>query len=98
MWRVSRKSDGFVLAESVVSLIILSIAISLLTTCYQGINYQRQRLTNELIAARLAKEVSDRLVATDGDKATVRRNDFYAYACASHVAVYQRQRLVLRVS
>lgn len=98
MWRVSMKNRGFVLAESVVSLIILSIAISLLATCYQGIGYQRQRLTKELIAARLAKEATDRLVATQGNRAIIRSNGLYAYACSSYVEVYHRQRLVLRVS
>lgn len=98
MWKGSMKSNGFVLAESVVSLVILSIAVSLLVTCYQGIDYQRQRLANELTAARLAKEVSDQLVETKQSRATMRSNGFDAYASSSSIEVYQRQHLVLRVS
>ena len=98
MWKVltAKTGDGFVLSESIISLVILCMAVTLLFTCYQGINLQRQRLASELTAARLAKEASDRLVESKM-MVIMKRHNYRAIAQGKSIKVYQGNRLVLRI-
>lgn len=91
------KSEGFVLAESIISLAIVSVTATLLLSCYQGIHCQQKRLGDELTAARLAKEATDCLVESGRKVVTVRHQHWLARAYPEVVEVYRGSKMILRV-
>lgn len=87
---------GFILADSLVALTIVTLGISMLLAEQHQLGIQQRRHQTRLVAARLAKEVTDQLVATKGRKTvSIRRGPYQALANSHGVIVRDGQRTVV---
>ncbi|MCX2186811.1 hypothetical protein [Limosilactobacillus pontis] len=85
---------GFVMADSILALTVVTLGIVTLLTAQQQLSRQQGQHDARLIAARLAKESSDQLVAT-GRPAIIERGGYRARATLDQVTVYHGSRLVV---
>ncbi|MGN1279627.1 MAG: hypothetical protein ACI4T4_02960 [Limosilactobacillus sp.] len=86
--------SGFVMADSILALAVVSLGIITLLTCQHQLSHQQAEHDTKLLAARLAKESSDQLLAT-GHPATIERGGCRATATPNRVTVYRNSRLVV---
>lgn len=86
--------SGFVMADSILALAVVTLGIVTLMVCQRQLTYQQDRRDVKLMAARLAKESSDQLLAT-GHTTVIKRGDYRAVAAPGHVTVYHNSRLVV---
>lgn len=85
---------GFVMADSILALTVVTLGIVTLLTAQQQLSRQQGQHDARLIAARLAKESSDQLVAT-GRPAIIERGGYRTRATLDQVTVYHGSRLVV---
>lgn len=85
---------AFVMVDSILALAVITLGIVTLLTTQQQLTRQQARHDVHLMAARLAKESGDQLVAT-GRPAIIERNGFRAVATPGRITVYQGSRLVV---
>ncbi|MCH3922458.1 hypothetical protein [Limosilactobacillus sp.] len=89
-----RSIRGFVLADSLVALLVVALGIATLLMGQKQLAHQERQHRIRLCAARLAKEATDQQVATKRP-ATIRRGDFRALAQRRQVTVWYRQKMVV---
>ena len=83
--------SGFVMADSILALAVVTLGI---ITCQQQLTRQQAKHDTKLMAARLAKESSDQLLAT-GHPAAIERGEYKAVAGPDRITVYRNSRLVV---
>ncbi len=86
--------SGFVMADSILALAVVTLGIITLLTCQQLLTRQQAKHDTKLMAARLAKESSDQLLAT-GHPAVIERGGYKAVAVPDRITVYRNLRLVV---
>lgn len=93
---ISSRQKGFILAESIMTLLILSLAVVTISLAQQGLKQQQTRRAVYLTAARLAKEASDQLVIT-GSPQMRHQQAFTVYSSPRQVQVNWHGQKILRV-
>ncbi|WP_373842602.1 hypothetical protein [Limosilactobacillus sp.] len=87
---------GFVLADSLVALTIVTLGIGMLLAGQQQLSIQQRHHQARLIAARLAKEATDQLIATRGEKTvSIQRGPYRALANSRGVVVQNGHKTVV---
>ena len=84
-----RHRAGFLTANNLIALTILTVALTFLMVNVAAIKEQRQQMDQALTVARLAKEVSTQ-VTTGQPEATISRQGLRAEATPNYVRVYSR--------
>lgn len=97
MKKKHHKFSAFVLADSLVALSILVMALVWLAMCENQLKVQREKMSNSLRIARLAKESSDGLVVSNKGRFACRDGSYYVIATQDHVAVRRGRQLVWEV-
>lgn len=95
MW-LKNKVRAFVLAESMVALVIIVISTTWFFLVESQLGVQHQRSVERLMAARLAKETADEAQLT-GRMSRQSRGGLQAVASHQTIRVYRGKRLVLEV-
>ena len=88
-----RHRAGFLTANNLIALAILTVALTFLMVNVAAIKEQRQQMDRVLAIARLAKEVSTQ-VATGQPEATISRQGLRAEATPNYVRVWEQQTLL----
>lgn len=92
-----KKTAAFVMADSILALIVVSIGIASLLVCQQQLNCLQAKHVVRLRAARLAKEASDEY-CIHGTNTAVNRNNYRTIVTDNQVQVYYQGKIVLRIS
>lgn len=87
---------AFLMADSLVALIVVALGINLVIVCEQQIIRQQRDAQLKLAAARLGKEASDQYAVTR-QHVTLSRAKMQAQTDQAGVRVYYQGRQVLRV-
>lgn len=88
-----RHRAGFLTANNLIALAILTVALTFLMINVAAIKEQRQQMDRVLAIARLAKEVSTQ-VATGQPEATISRQGLHAEATPNYVRIWEQQTLL----
>lgn len=91
------KSNGFVLADSMVALTILSIGIAWYCVNERQLQSQIWHARQELVLARIAKEASDQFLI-DHQKRQFSQKGYFVSIDAQSVKVKQNDKLMLTVA
>lgn len=91
-----KRSDGFVMADSILALIVISLGITSLLTCQFALSSRQRDLEQRLTAARLAKEASDEYLLHH-QPVELTRQGYLATANEDGILVYSGRKVIMRI-
>lgn len=94
--RSNKKRGGFVLANGMVALGLIVIALVWLGLCQHQLKFQREKMRTSLRVVRLAKESTDQLITT-GHQAVLADGRWVATARPGSVCVRDHSQVVYEV-
>lgn len=90
------RQHAFILADSLIALMIVSLGITFTLICHQCLVYQSKKQCINLAAYRIAKEATDELITTHRP-AYIRRDELSAVASEKKVIVSHGDQTILEV-
>lgn len=94
---LKRRSKGFVMADSILALVVISLGITSLLTCQFALGSRQRNLEQRLTAARLAKEASDGY-RLHHQPVELARQGYLATANKDGILVYSGRKVIMRIT
>lgn len=91
-----KKTRAFIMTDSILALLIISVGLGSLTICQVQLHSQQRQYLVRLTAARILKEASDGY-RIHHCQTVIERADYRAVAEKNRAAVWYQDRLVIRL-